>query len=174
MRFVRRKPGLLLVALLGVLLLGAGAPLHPLHVSLTELNYNAPELTLEISHRIFRDDLELALRAQCQCPIDVQADRPSPNLDSLAARYIQSRMRLRADAAVLRPRYLGHELDGEVIWLHLEASELKPFGRLEIMQDILFEMYDDQSGVVNFTCGGQLRSARLQRGKPTAEIACGR
>ena len=172
-----RRPLWLLLALAGALAGWApprAAPPHPIHVSLTEVNYNGPELTLEISHRIFRDDLELALRAFCQCPIAVQADRPSAQLDSLAARYLARHSIWRADLAPLAPRYLGHEFDGEALWLHLEAASVRPFARLSLQQDLLCEVYDDQSAIVNFTCAGQLRSARLTRGQPSAELPCGR
>lgn len=147
---------------------------HPLHLSLTELNYNAPELTLEVSHRVFRDDIEQGLAAMCRCPVNAMADRPSANFDSLARAYVARHVRLLADGRPLTPSYLGHELDGDAMWLHLEATDLKPFATLTIEQSLLYEVYDDQSSLVNFTCGGQLRSARLRREQPRADIGCGR
>jgi hypothetical protein len=52
----------LLIPVLGIVLSSAGLPeLHPFHVSVVEINYNATDKTLEISCKIFTDDFEKVL-----------------------------------------------------------------------------------------------------------------
>lgn len=147
---------------------------HPIHVSLSELNYNAPELTLEISHRMFYDDLERAMERQCNCAITLDAKTPSANVDSVLRRYIAPRVLLMADGVRLTPKFLGVEYDADALWVHYEASDLRPFTELTIEQNLLFELYPDQSSLVNFTCSGQLRSARLHAGQTSERLPCGR
>ena len=48
--------------LLYSVLIGVYLIFHDFHVSVTDLEHNAQNQTVEVSHRIFIDDLEMALK----------------------------------------------------------------------------------------------------------------
>ena len=48
----------------------SGASLHPIYVSVTEIEHNAKDNTLEISCKIFTGDLEAVLRKNNKIKVD--------------------------------------------------------------------------------------------------------
>jgi len=51
--------------------------LHPFYVSVTEIRHNAAQQELQVSSRIFYDDLERTLKTEYKTPVDIlhPADR---------------------------------------------------------------------------------------------------
>ncbi len=49
---------------------------HPFYVSVTEINHNAKEQTLEISCKMFAEDLEEILKKNYKTAIDLSAEKP--------------------------------------------------------------------------------------------------
>jgi len=122
---------------------------HDLHVSLTRLVLEGKTLACRI--RLFRDDLQLALRQH--------ANRPELRLteaaraDSLVAAYLGTGLRLDVDGrrVTLRVTGSGAERDQaaqEVMWYVLEAELAAPATRLTILNGVMFEQFRDQQNIV--------------------------
>ena len=63
---------------------GAGkAAAHPFHVSVTEIEHNAADKTLEISCKIFTDDFETILAKNYNTKVDLINPPNKPAMDSL-------------------------------------------------------------------------------------------
>ena len=57
--------------LIGGLVFNPSTTNHPIYVSVTEIEHNAKEKTLEISCKIFTDDFEKALKATYKTYVDL-------------------------------------------------------------------------------------------------------
>jgi hypothetical protein len=147
------------------------AALHPLHVSVTEIEYDEQEKELEIVTRIFTDDLETAIRADAKLPeLDLLNPPAGQTTDALVKQYVLSRMRITLDGKVQRLNFIGIEKDDDAITAYIQVSQVKRWKTITVLNNIIHETYDDQSNIVHVTLNGKVRSLRLMRNNPSGTI----
>jgi len=88
------------------LFLGAAAPapLHPLYITVTEINHNVKDKTLEISCKIFTNDLEAVLEKAAKVKVDLSASRDKAATDKLIDEYVEKHLRLKVDGKAKKRR----------------------------------------------------------------------
>src|SRR5687767_3280711 len=87
--------------------------LHPFFVSVTEIQHNSKDRSLEISCKIFTDDFEKTLRQNYKTHIDLLNPRDKAVMDKLISAYIKKRLRIISDGALLNLQFIGYENDEE-------------------------------------------------------------
>lgn len=145
---------------------------HPLHVSVTEIEYDERESELEIMMRIFTDDLENAIRLQ-QNINDLDILNPPKGLttDKLVGSYILTHFAIGLDGKIQDIRYLGQEHEGEAVVCYLLVSKVKKWNKVEVTNDVLCELFDDQSNLIHVTIGETVKSLRLVKDKTTSSLS---
>jgi hypothetical protein len=134
---------------------------HPFHLSSTELNYNAKEATVELSCRVFTDDLEAALAKNFKIKADLSAESQHKTMDVFVKRYALANLALKGNSKPLALNYLGFEKDNEAVIIYLESVQIKGLKKLETTNSILYDQYDDQSNIIHVTNNGKRKSSKL-------------
>ncbi len=141
---------------------------HPLHVSVTEAEYNPKSKSLQIISRIFIDDLELSIKNQKHLEsLDLLEPKNGMTIDQLVQTYIQDHLKIRLDGKPAKINYLAHEVEDPAILCYLEIENVKKFKTIEITNTVIQETHEDQSNLVHVTYKGIVKSLRLVRDKPT-------
>jgi hypothetical protein len=124
--------------------------LHAFHTSLTEIQYNAKEKSLEISIRMFTDDLETAL-TKANNGQKIMIGGKNDNSNAVLNKYIQQHF------TILTPQkqkkaltVLGKELEGDATWVYVEIPNSQDFKGHILYNSLMQEMFDDQTNLVNF------------------------
>lgn len=133
---------------------------HDFHTSLTELRVNAKEKTVEVTVRVFTDDLEAALtKTNANQRVRLEAaDAHDPLID----RYLKQHVVLTAASGKPRPfRYLGKEFEADATWLYLEFPLAEPLAGAKFQQAVLLDLFDDQTNLVNVFYGGDEKRSFL-------------
>jgi hypothetical protein len=139
--------------------------LHPLHVSVTEVEYDEKDKALEIMMRVFVDDLELTMRNKLNQPeLDITEPK-GMTLDQMVLPYITEHFKLSLDNKLQKIHYLGHEKEGEAFIFFIEVKNIKKWKSIQVMNDIIMEIHEDQSNLVHVTVKGKVRSLRLTKNK---------
>jgi hypothetical protein len=140
---------------------GLALPSHPVHVSVTEIEYDAAEKELEIMMRIFIDDLENALRQyHKQAGLDI-LNTDEATAKKLIGAYLLDNFQVVLDNRKTQMEYLGQEVEGQAFICYILAPGVRNWTTAEVTNRILFELFDDQSNIVHVTSGGVTRSRRL-------------
>ena len=106
--------------------------LHPMHVSVTEINYDEKEKSLEIMSRIFVDDLETTMRKRLAIP-DLDITNPKgKTLDEIMAAYFAEKLSVTLDNKRHIIHYLGHEREGEAFIFYIEISKVKKWHAIQV------------------------------------------
>lgn len=144
---------------------------HPIHATITTIDYNAKTKSLEVSCKIFADDLEEAVKRETGTQAFIGAGtKEVKNLNALLEQYLAKHLRLQADGKPLQTRtFVGKELEGEAVWCYIEIPNVQGVKRLTVEQTVLTELYDDQTNLVNASIGGVRRSTLLRKNK-TADV----
>ena len=128
------------------------AIVHDIHLSKSEIRHNTQKQSIEISVKIFIDDLELTLEQAGHTELNVLAQDEHPAVDSILSSYLLEHLQIATDNKLLTPQYLGKELSDDLIavWCYLEISDVADFRRMDIQNLILLDLYDDQQNIVAF------------------------
>src|SRR5688572_24871555 len=120
--------------------------LHPIHVSIAEIDHNADAKALQIMLRIFIDDLELSIRNKINSPeMDLLNPGGTLTTDKLVKDYLAEALKLKVDKKAVQTNYLGHEIEGPAMICYIEVENIKKFKSIEITNKAILETHEDQS-----------------------------
>ncbi len=149
---------------------GWGGVSHAFHTSLTEIQYNAKEKSLEISIRMFTDDLETAI-TKFNNGQKIMVGGKNDNSDVVLHKYIQQHF------AIISPQkqkkslsFIGKEIEGEATWIYVEMPNSQDFKGYFIYNNLMQEMFDDQTNLVNFIYLGNKKTFLFNAKTKSAEI----
>ena len=141
--------------------------LHPVHVSVTEVNYNEKDKALQITSRIFVDDLELAIREKRKEPdLDILEPGAGLKTDQLVGPYLSEHFKVKIDGKPVKFNFLASEKEDYALVCYIEIPGIKKMKTFEITDDVIMEIHDDQSNLVHITYKSPVKSVRLTRDKP--------
>lgn len=122
--------------------------MHAFHTSIAEMRYNPKEKVFEISLRVFTDDLEktLSLNNQNKKFVIENADKN----DGFINQYVHKHFVVTTPKnQKLTYQYVGKEKEGDATWIYLEMPMNEPLKGSKIQNDVLIDMFDDQTNIVN-------------------------
>ncbi|QNN41651.1 DUF6702 family protein [Pedobacter roseus] len=134
---------------------------HPLHVSTTEINFNARDKTLEISCRIFSDDFEAILVKLYKQKTDLSNANMKTAMDELVKKYLLSHLQLKANGKAVAMNYIGFEIDHEATNIYLEVEKMPAVKSVEVNDTILYDMFDDQMSIVHVVKASTRKSTKI-------------
>lgn len=140
--------------------------LHPIHLSVSEINYSEKDKALQITSRIFLDDLELSIRNQRKQP-DLDLLEPGAGLttEQLISAYVLKNFTVKLDGKLLKLNFLGFEREDPAVICYIEIENVKKFKTIEVKNEVIMETHDDQSNLIHVTYKGPVKSLRLMRDK---------
>ena len=134
------------------------SPKHDFHTSLTEINFNPKTGSLELSVRVFTDDLELTLTNFNKGKL-VKIEDPEATVDPLIEQYIRKNLALISpDKDVKFGKFYGKEKEADATWIYLEIFDCKQVKNFTLYNTIMQEMFEDQTNLVNIIYPSQKKT----------------
>ncbi|GGZ18257.1 hypothetical protein GCM10007049_07990 [Echinicola pacifica] len=150
--------------------LGWAVWFHPFYISVTDFRYNEEHKTLEMSQKIFWDDLELALTNMAGAKVDFLNPANPPRLDSLVKHYLISNNQITINGKEASLSYLGFEVEEDAAWFYLEAEQVDRPIKVEVKTTILTSDFPDQRNMINFYLNKRPKSLILNLDKDTGVL----
>ncbi len=143
---------------------------HPIHISVTEISYNEKSKSLQITSRIFIDELELGIRAQRKEPeLDILEPKNGMTTKELVKNYYAAHLKIKIDGKPVKMNFLGQEKEDISMVSYIEIENVKKLKTIEVFNDFITEIHDDQSNLVHVTYKSPIKSVRLTR-ETTSEV----
>ncbi|OEK02656.1 hypothetical protein BFP97_14490 [Roseivirga sp. 4D4] len=137
---------------------------HPFHVSVTDIEHDAEAKSIQVSHRIFLDDLEVGLKKYHDIEkLDTYEPESQEKLDSLIGSYLKKKVLFVINGESKDFNYLGSELEGDARWCYYEIENVEQVDEAEVTNIALMEVFDDQQNIVHFKSKGKLKSYKLDK-----------
>lgn len=133
---------------------------HPFFVSVTEINHNAKEKTLEISCKMFLDDTETTLRKQYNTTVELTTPKDPKKAQQMVSDYVKKHLQLKIDGKPVVLEFVGFEVEGASIWTYFQVSNIASVHKIDITNNILYEVYDTQISIMHAQVGGNKKSTR--------------
>ena len=134
---------------------------HPIFVSVTEIEHNAKDKTLEISCKIFTDDFEKALRQTYNTHVDLLQPKDKNAMNKLVQDYVQKHLLLKVDEKIVALQFIGYEQQEEGIVSFYQVNNIAAVKKLDITDNILFEYKKEQISIIHTTMNGNKKSTKL-------------
>lgn len=161
----------IVLSLFSLLIIGiCSSFVHPFFVSVTHIDQKKQNGSLEISSRIFYDDLEVELSKFSGRKIDLIKQQNDPQVDSLLSKYMKQHLKIKINGKENTLKYVGYELDKEVAWCYLEIVKHPKIKSLDIYNNILYSNFKNQSNIVHATILGVRKSSKLDNPKSSATL----
>ena len=138
---------------------------HPLHLSVVEINHSQEDKTLEITCRIFRDDFEKILIQNNKTRVDLINPANKAAMEKLVNEYIYQHLRIKTGGKQINLTGIGFEFERseDAIYSYFQAENISAIKNIEVMNTILYDLFDDQQNILHVTVGGNRKSSRLDQ-----------
>ncbi|NNF32629.1 MAG: hypothetical protein HKN68_00860 [Saprospiraceae bacterium] len=138
------------VLLVFIGLLAPSGVFHDIHISKCDIKHDTEDRALQITLHIFIDDLEKSLEEQGEEGLFILTEQERVDVDSLMEEYINEHLRITVDGQEVLPYYLGKEISDDLMaaWCYLEVPEVDDVSEIEVIYDVLMELYNDQRNIV--------------------------
>lgn len=136
---------------------------HDFHTSITNAELNSKTQGLEITMKVFTDDLELTIKNGTGAELDLISNKPHPKADSLIFNYLLDHFAIKSDRTSKPPIFIGKEMENGITFIYLEIESFSIEKELVVRNTVFFDTFDDQSNIVNIEVRGELESAYLTR-----------
>jgi hypothetical protein len=140
---------------------GSSAELHPIFMSVTEIEHNAKDKTLEISCKIFTDDFEKTLRQLYKTPVDLINPKDKVAAGKMVSDYVQQHLSVAVNGKKQVLQFIGYEQQEEGILSYYQANNVAAVTKIDVTDNILYEYKKEQIEIIHVTVDGNRKSTRL-------------
>ncbi|WP_143307890.1 DUF6702 family protein [Chitinophaga vietnamensis] len=142
--------------------------MHPFYASVTEITHNAAKNELEVSCRIFTDDLENTLKAQFKTSFDIAHPANRRQVEDFIATYLSQHLIIKADGKAVSLHLIGYKIEEDAVWSFLQADNIPAPKKVEVRNDVLYAQHASQINMIHVIVGGKRQSIKLDNPKADA------
>lgn len=149
-----------LVLLISILFLSSFG-VHKFYVSVTQIDYVPSKKRIEITSRIFIDDLEKALNKKYNKKVNITSSKELPEAEELIKSYLKEKIKISINKKPQNIEFLAREMEGDVLILYSKIAISKKINTFEIFNSLLTEIYTEQQNIVHTNINGNKKSILL-------------
>lgn len=148
------------VFLLFLLPLFAFATVHKFYLSVSNIGYSEKDDALQITTRVFIDDMNTVLKERYAVEAVLGGDEESAMSQEYLEKYIRAKFRVTRNGETAVYTILGTKYDADVLILYMEVPKVdfSKVSSIGIENEILTDLYDEQQNVVHFNIAGKKKS----------------
>lgn len=138
---------------------------HKFYVSVTNINYSEKNDALQITSRIFIDDLEALLKERYDIDAALDTDKESPLAEEYIKKYLKAKFVLEINGEVITYNYIGKKYDNDVVIFYLEVPDIgfTTLKSISVQNEVLTDLYEEQKNLVHIKWKGKKKSFVLIR-----------
>jgi hypothetical protein len=134
---------------------------HPFYVSVTEVNHNAKDKTLEISCKMFAEDLEQILEKNNKATLDISLDKDKASFDKYIPDYISKHLAITVDGKRAKLSYVGFEKEKESVYCYLQIDNVSTPKKIDLDNTLLYDFNENEINIMHVTVNGKRQSTKV-------------
>ncbi len=124
---------------------------HDFYVSITEIDYNDQSKSLEVSLKIFADDIERVIEEKEGVKLNIGEINENEKCGQYLNAYIKEHFVINVDGEEKVLEYLGHEMEKrDAVWTFFEVFDVDQPSEIKIENTILVNEYEGQQNIVYY------------------------
>ncbi|WP_310554765.1 DUF6702 family protein [Flavobacterium sp.] len=128
---------------------------HKFYVSIYQINYVPEKKMLQITSRIFTDDLNAVLKKKFNVTTHIGETSESEEEVVLMKRYISENLSIKVNGKPQIINYLTKELEGNVVICYYNIKNVSKIKTIEIQNTALLEHNNEQQNIMQLNIFGK-------------------
>ena len=121
---------------------------HKFYVSIYQVDFVPEKKRVEITARIFMDDLNLALEKEFKTKIQLGEKTESSQDVQFLQKYLMKHLKISIDDKEKNIQFLSKEIENNVVIIYLKIVDVKKINSFKIYNNALLELYSDQQNII--------------------------
>lgn len=143
---------------------------HRFYLSLTEIRVDSKKQTLDVSCKLFTDDVEEVLQKKYGKKVDLATTSKNKEVQALVTKYINENFKINVAGKLQTLSFVGFETETDATWFYLETTPFTSKGKVTIYNTLLYDYLPEQSNMINFYWDDQEKSAKLSAPEKMVEF----
>ena len=128
--------------------------LHKFYVAIYQINYVPQKKMIQITSRIFLDDLNDALENKYHKKTFIGTEKETPEDEVMLKKYLAEKFALKVNGQLKPMVFLSKELENNVVICYLYIKEVTKINSLEVQNSIITEVYAEQQNIIQSNING--------------------
>jgi hypothetical protein len=134
---------------------------HPFYIAVTEINLNPSDKTLEVSCKMFADDLEQIIEKNNHAQLDISSGKDKASFDRFIPAYVKNHLHISVDGKATNLSYIGFEKDKESAYCYFQVENISSLKKIDIFDSLLHDFTSDQINIIHVIVNGKRQSTKL-------------
>lgn len=134
---------------------------HPFFMSVIDINHNPKDATLEISVRIFSDDLEKTLQQYSKQKINILSRNDKAIVEKSLLAYMTEHLKLTVNGKPVFFSLVGYEQQMESTWCYFEIEKQPVVNQVAIDCSMLYDYETNQINIIHVKSKGVQKTYKL-------------
>jgi hypothetical protein len=148
-----------IVALLGLFILSLSSfSAHKFYMAIYQINYAPQNKMLQITSRIFIDDLNKTLEKKYKKKLSLGSDKESSEELILLKKYMAENFLLKVNGQTKTMNFLSKELDDDVLICYWNVREISKINSIDITNSVLLDWNAEQQNITHVNVLGMKKS----------------
>ncbi|MGL2963047.1 DUF6702 family protein [Flavobacterium sp. RSB2_4_14] len=134
---------------------------HRFYTAIYQINFVPQKKMVQITTRIFADDLNDALKNQYHKTTFLGTEKETPEDVVLMKKYLSEKFKFSINGKFQAMNFLSKELEDNVIICYYTIKDIPKINSLEVENSILTEIHPEQQNIIQFNDNGTKKSLLL-------------
>ena len=140
----------LVLSFLVILSLGlASFEMHKFYVSVTQIDFVPEKKRIEITARIFIDDLNKALTEQYKTNFYLTSNRETETQREQFKQYLSTHFTIKVNGKPKNIEFVQKEMEDDVLICYLKINDISKINTLEVKNTLLFNVISEQQHITH-------------------------
>lgn len=132
--------------------------MHKFYMAIYQLYYAPEKKMLQITARIFVDDIDKALEKKYSRKFFLNTNKETPESIDFLKKYLSDNFSVKVNGQTKTMNFLSKELDGDVLVCYLSIKDISKINSLEIYNSVLIDWIAEQQNIMHITAFGDKKS----------------
>ena len=137
--------------------------MHKYYLSLTQIEYNNEEKSIQIIINVFMDDIEEALNKTYKVDLKLTTKDELKDNDKYFSEYLSKKLHLKVNDKPVSFNYLGKEYEGDLVYFYLEIKNISDVATINITNQILMDYFPKQQNLIKSKVNKKHKSLLLTK-----------
>ena len=135
--------------------------IHKFYVSIYQVNYAPNKKMIQITSRLFIDDVNDALEKKFKKRTNLALENETPDDEVLFKKYFAEKFIIKVNGVSKTLNLLSKDIDGNVVICYFSVKDISKISSLAIENSALMELNDEQQNIIQANINGEKQSLLL-------------
>jgi hypothetical protein len=134
---------------------------HKFYTAIYKIDFNASKKRLEITTRIFTEDLNVAVSKKYNRKSTIASDKETSEDIDFLKKYLSEKIILKINGKPKPIRFLSKEVEDNVLVCYFNCDDISKIKTFEITNSVLTEIFEEQQNIVQLNINSKKQTLLL-------------